>query len=111
MCDISATLTVYFECPFWVGTYECISGGKLSAVKMVFGAEPKDYEVYEYLNAHWKSWVFSPALAYRKSPRYKVNPKRRHKLINRQLQEKGTGTKAQEALRLQQEEKKIIRKI
>ena len=38
-------LTVYFEDPFWVGVFEKIDNGKLSAAKVTFGAEPKDYEV------------------------------------------------------------------
>ena len=40
-------LTVYLEDPFWVGVFEKIENGKLSAAKVTFGAEPKDYEVRE----------------------------------------------------------------
>ena len=48
--DIDSTkLTVFFEAPFWVGVFECIEKGKLSVCKVTFGAEPKDYEVWEYL--------------------------------------------------------------
>lgn len=32
-------LTVYFEDPFWVGVFERIENGKLSAAKVTFGAE------------------------------------------------------------------------
>lgn len=42
-------LTVYFEEPFWVGVWERISRGKLSACKVTFGAEPKDCELYEFI--------------------------------------------------------------
>lgn len=42
-------LTVYFEEPFWVGVFERIENGKLSAAKVTFGSEPKDYEVYEFI--------------------------------------------------------------
>ena len=34
-------LTVFFEEPFWVGVFERIENGKLSAAKVTFGAEPK----------------------------------------------------------------------
>ena len=44
-CTIQARLTVYFEESFWVGVYERIEGRKLSAAKVTFGSEPKDYEV------------------------------------------------------------------
>ena len=42
-------LTVYFEDPFWVGVFERIENGKLSACKVTFGAEPKDYERQQYI--------------------------------------------------------------
>ena len=40
-------LTVFFDDPFWVGVFERTDGGKLSVCKVTFGAEPKDYEVWE----------------------------------------------------------------
>ena len=47
--DIDSTkLTVFFEAPFWIGVFERIERRKLSVCKVVFGAEPKDYEVWEY---------------------------------------------------------------
>ena len=49
-------LTVYFEDPFWVGVFERIENGKLSAAKVTFGAEPKDYEVQEFINRSRISW-------------------------------------------------------
>ena len=42
------TLTVFFEEPFWVGVFEQIDQGELRAAKVVFGAEPKDYEIYDF---------------------------------------------------------------
>ena len=49
MDKVSGKLTVFFEEPFWVGVFECVANGKLSVCKVTFGAEPKDYEVYEFL--------------------------------------------------------------
>ena len=48
---MGVTLTVYFDDPFWVGVFERMDGGKLSACKVTFGAEPKDYDMgiqYQY---------------------------------------------------------------
>lgn len=42
-------LTVFFEEPFWIGVYERQFKGKLEVCKIIFGAEPKDYDVYEFL--------------------------------------------------------------
>ena len=46
---MKASLTVFFEDPFWVGVFERIEDGKLSVCKVTFGAEPKDYEVWDYI--------------------------------------------------------------
>ena len=53
-------LTVFFEEPFWVGVFERIEDGKLSVCKVTFGAEPKDYEVWEYVLTHFNHLEFSP---------------------------------------------------
>ena len=77
---------------------------------MVFGPEPKDYEVYDFLLKHWRQLPFSPGLkATREGPQRK-NPKRVQREIRRSLSSGPTGTKAQQALALQREENKQIRK-
>lgn len=53
MDKASGKLTVYFEEPFWVGVFERIEDGKLSVAKVTFGAEPKDYEVQEYIQKYY----------------------------------------------------------
>ena len=45
----SVTLTVLFDAPFWVGIFERIEDNKLTVAKVIFGAEPKDYEVYDFI--------------------------------------------------------------
>ena len=49
MDKVSGKLTVFFEEPFWVGIFEHIQDGKLSVAKVTFGAEPKDYEVFDFI--------------------------------------------------------------
>ena len=49
MDKVSGKLIVYFEDPFWVGVFERIDEGKLSVAKVTFGAEPKDYDVQEFI--------------------------------------------------------------
>lgn len=60
MNEERSNLTVFFEEPFWVGVFERIEEGKLSASKWTFGAEPKDYEVYEFILRHYYGLQFSP---------------------------------------------------
>ena len=110
MDKVSGKLTVYFEEPFWIGVFERIEDGKLSVSKVTFGAEPKDYEVQEYIQKHYASLKFSPAVdAVVKD--IKRNPKRMQREARRQMQETGIGTKSQQALKLQQEQNKQERKI
>ena len=110
MDKVNGKLTVYFEEPFWIGVFERIEDGKLSVAKVTFGAEPKDYEVQEYIQKHYASLKFSPAVdAVVKD--IKRNPKRMQREAKRQMQETGIGTKSQQALKLQQEQNKQERKI
>ena len=109
MDKVSGRLTVFFEEPFWIGVFERIEDGKLSVAKVTFGAEPKDYEVQEYIQKHYASLKFSPAVdAVVKD--IKRNPKRMQREARRQMQETGIGTKSQQALKLQQEHNKQERK-
>ena len=91
MDKVNGKLTVYFEEPFWIGVFERIEDGKLSVAKVTFGAEPKVYEVQEYIQKHYASLKFSPAVdAVVKD--IKRNPKRMQREARRQMQETGIGT-------------------
>ena len=102
MDKVSGKLTVYFEEPFWVGIFERIEDGKLSVAKVTFGAEPKDYEVQEYVQKYYFSLKFSPAVD-TVAKDIKRNPKRMQREAKKQMQEIGIGTNSQRALKLQQE--------
>ena len=110
MDKVSGKLTVYFEEPFWIGVFERIEDGKLSMAKVTFGAEPKDYEVQEYIRKHYSSLKFSPAVDTVVKD-MKRNPKRMQREAKKQMQETVIGTKSQQALKLQQEQHKQERKI
>ena len=109
MDKVSGKLTVFFEEPFWIGVFERLSEGKLSVCKVTFGAEPKDYEIYDFGLKNYGRLRFSPAVAadVREAAR---NPKRVQREVRRQVQNTGIGTKAQQALKLQQEQWKTERK-
>lgn len=110
MDKVSGKLTVYFEEPFWVGIFERIEDGKLSVAKVTFGAEPKDYEVQEFVQKYYFSLKFSPAVDTVVKD-IKRNPKRMQREAKKQMQEIGIGTKSQRALKLQQEQNKQERKV
>ena len=106
-----ALLTVFFSEPFWVGIYERESSGCYEACKITFGSEPKDNEVYAFLLKNWSRLKFSPSVETSASLERRINPKRMQRDIQKQLQDSGVGTKAQQALKLQQEQRKSARKI
>lgn len=95
---------------FWVGIYERSQDGRLEACKITFGPEPKDYEVYEFLLQNWSRLPFSPPVEAEEKTDKKGNPKRMQREIKKQLETQGIGTKAQQALKLWQEQGKKERK-
>lgn len=102
-----SSLTIMFENPFWIGLYERFDNGNYEVCKITFGAEPKDYEIYDYLLQNWHKLKFSPPIKTDKTKDRKINPKRMQREINSQLEDKGIGTKAQQALQLQREQSKV----
>lgn len=101
-------LTVYFENPFWVGVFERIENGKLSVCKVTFGAELKDYEVWEFVLKNYIELRFSPSVDVFVKKKA-TNPKRVQRNLRKQSVS-GIGTKSQQALQLQREENKLARK-
>ncbi len=110
MDRVSGKLTIYFEDPFWVGVFERIENRKLSVAKVTFGGEPKDYEVLEFINRNYYHLQFSPAVKTVVKDT-KKNPKRAQRDAKKQTLETGVGTKSQQALKLQQEQNKLERKV
>ena len=109
MDKMSGKLTVYFEEPFWVGVFERVEDGKLSVCKVTYGAEPKDYEIWEFILKHFCELKFSPAVE-TKLKHTADNPKRRKRNVRKQLLDFGIGTKLQQALQMQREEIKLERR-
>lgn len=110
MTRVKAQLTVFFDDPFWIGIYERMEENRIEVCRIIFGAEPKDYEVYGFLNDNWKSFRFSPPVPGDDLEERRINPKRMQREIARQLQGPGVGTKAQQALKAMQEQNKADRK-
>ncbi len=110
MDKVNSRLTVYFDDPFWVGVFERVENEQLSVAKVTFGAEPKDYEVQELINRDYYRLSFSPTVEKIVKDTRK-NPKRAQRDAKKQILQTGIGTKSQQALKLQQEQNKLERKI
>ena len=107
--SVESKLTIYFEEPFWVGVFEELDGDKLSVCRMVFGAEPTDAEIYDFILRHYYHLRFSAPV--KTEIKQKADsPKRRQRNARRQLENTGIGTKSQQALQKQYEDNKTERK-
>ena len=107
-------LTVFFDEPFWVGVFEKETDGWYETAKVVFGAELKDYEIYEWIRLRYLRLRFSRPLPDAAKPEIRINPKRLQRIVQREVSRTGVGTKAQQALKrehetLQQERKTLTR--
>ncbi len=103
------SLTILFDDPFWIGLLESIEGEQMQVCKFIFGPEPTDQEVLEFINKNWNHLKYSkPIVAEVKSK--PKNPKRMQREARKQTLTTGIGTKSQQALKQQQEENKQERK-
>ncbi|MET3690023.1 hypothetical protein ABIC37_005574 [Priestia megaterium] len=107
------SLTIYHDGQFWVGIIEVVEDGKLRAFRYVFGTEPKDTEIldfiyYKLLNIINQS-VHSGIDVEGRSDK-KINPKRLQRQVAKQINKVGVSTKAQEAMKQEYEEKKKNKK-
>ena len=71
------SFTVFFEDPFWVGVYEREEPGGLTACRVVFGAEPKDGEIYAWERRRSRRWHWRAVPANRPVPPRAGNRSRR----------------------------------
>ncbi len=102
--------TVFFEAPFWYGLYERQEGQQTEAAKVIFGAEPKDGEVLDFLLRKEKTLCFGKVMGEKPKEKRK-NPKRLQREIHQQTGEIGIGTKAQQALAALREQQRAERKV
>jgi hypothetical protein len=103
-------LTVFFDDPFWVGVFERLDEGLLETSRVVFGAEPKDYEVYAFILENYYRLRFSRPVKVEVQSEKRINPKRLQRKVRKETLSVGIGTKAQQAIKLEQEARKMENK-
>lgn len=106
----TSKLTVIFEDPFWIGLYERQTGSRYEVCRIVFGAEPKNYDVAEFMRKNWRRLKFSPAVSGEALNERRVNPKRMQREISRAMKQRSISTKAQQAISLAREQNKLEKK-
>jgi len=104
-----SSFTVLFQPPFWVGIAQRWDGEGYSAARVVFGAEPTDAQLYEWLEREWHKLRFSPAAEGERPVPERKNPKRAQREARAATQTGGVSTRAQEALSRQREQEGLAR--
>ena len=110
MQRVTVKLTVFFEHPFWVGVFERVEDNRWSVCRVVFGSQPKDYEVYEFVLQQYRHLRFSTDEAVEVKTE-KANPKRVQREARKQSQQIGISSKSKMALQQQREEMKLERRV
>jgi hypothetical protein len=103
-------LTVYFDGQFWIGLVECADAERLRAARHIFGAEPSDVEVLNFVLSDLLSVAAQATAAIEIDPVIKAihNPKRAAREAAKIMHQPAVSTKAQAALKLQQEQNKRV---
>jgi len=99
-------LTVYFEDPFWVGVFQRTDGEIFGVYRYVFGSEPTDKEVYEFIRENFLNIRFTFGLLAEGDREKSSRPKKMRKKVSKELNKQSVGTKAQIELKKQREERK-----
>ncbi len=105
--------TIFFEKRFWVGTFERIDKEGYVVARHIFGSEPSDSEVYDFVLHHYQELNFGEARNIVVQIQRK-NPKRVQREVRREMEKiKETtqpSTLAQDYMREELEKKKKERK-
>lgn len=111
MDKIYSQLTIFFKEPFWVGVYEREFNLEYEVCKIVFGVEPKDYEVYDLLINKYNQLKFGKSTNDKINKEKEINLKRLQRIIKKQVANIVIGIKAQQSLKLQHEQSKKEKKF
>lgn len=82
---VTIKATILFEQRFWVGTFERTDKEGYAVARHIFGAEPSDAEVYEFVLNHYPDLKFGEVRELQLQIR-RMNPKRVQREIRREMQ-------------------------
>lgn len=106
---ITITATIFFETRYWVGTFERTDKEGYAVARHIFGAEPSDPEIYDFVLNHYHELNFGELKAVSIQIR-RMNPKRVQREVRREMEKlKETArpsTLAQDYMREEIERKK-----
>lgn len=107
-------VTVLFENTFWVGLFERNDKEGYAAARKIFGGEPTDAELYDFVLTHFDELKFTEPQDFKLIIKRK-NPKRMQREVRREMEKAKQGlpstTHAQDVLRLDLEKNKKLKKV
>lgn len=107
--EISLEMNVLFDDPFWIGMFYLRELDEVRVCRVVFGQEPSDGQVYEYLLMNFQRLKFD--VRYQDKVVIKTkNPKRMQRQIKKQSLTLQPATKSMQALKKQYEQTKVQNK-
>lgn len=110
---ISIKATIFFDQRYWVGTFERTDKEGFAVARHIFGGEPSDPEVYEFVLAHYQELKFGEPKDFVLEIK-RMNPKRVQREIRREMERMKETAKpstfAQDYMREELEKKKLQKK-
>lgn len=105
--------TIFFERRYWVGTFERTDKAGYAIAKHIFGGEPADPEIYEFILTHYQELKFGDAKKFTLEIK-RMNPKRVQREVRREMEKiretEKPSTFAQDYMREELEKKKLQKK-
>lgn len=106
-------VTVLLKNSLWLGIFERNDSEGYAVARKIFGGEPTDAELYEFVLAHFDELKFTEPQEFKLVIKRK-NPKRVQREVRREMEKAKLGlpstTHAQEVLRLDLEKNKKLKK-
>lgn len=110
---VTIQATILFEAKFWVAIFERTDKDGYVAARHIFGAEPSDHEVHEFILNHYHELNFGRKKEFHLKIK-RMNPKRVQREVRREVENlKKTSkpsTHAQNYMREETEKNKIEKK-
>ncbi|MGE3318193.1 MAG: YjdF family protein [Candidatus Berkiella sp.] len=107
-------VTVLLENRFWIGLFERKDDQGHAVARKIFGAEPTDAELYEFVLTHYDELNFSTPQEFTLVIKRK-NPKRIKREVRREMEKAKDGSRnttlAQDMLREELEKNKKLKKV
>ena len=105
--------TIFFDKRYWVGTFERTDKKGYSIARHIFGAEPSDPEIHEFVLNHYHELNFGALKEFHLDIK-RMNPKRVQREVRREMKRiketTGPSTFAQDYMREELEKKKKEKK-